>query len=51
MGSAKGPSHQEDDSFLDGLEDLTLSHGRDGLPPCMQGALDCMHQRSYSLNH
>lgn len=44
----KGTSHRWDDSFLDGMRDLTATHGRDGLPPCMQGALDCMHQRSCS---
>ena len=45
---AKDLPHQWDESFLGGLKDLTHGQGRDSLPPCMQGALDCMHQKSYS---
>ncbi|KAK9863385.1 hypothetical protein WJX84_001687 [Apatococcus fuscideae] len=41
-----GPQQQWDQGFLDGMSDLIGRQSRESLPPCMQGALDCMHSRS-----
>ncbi len=37
-----------DQSFSNGMHDLARGCGKADLPPCMQGALDCMHGRTYS---